>query len=48
VYYPVDIYFAGLFGFDGLELGFFGEDINAGRGEKERDRGKKVATRMKR
>lgn len=23
VYYPVDIYFAGLFGFDGLELSFF-------------------------
>lgn len=23
VYYPVDIYFAELFGFDGLELSFF-------------------------
>lgn len=27
---PVGIYFEELFGFDGLELSFFSEDINAG------------------
>lgn len=41
MYYPVDIYFVRLFGFDGLELSFFQKILMQVRGKEERPRKKK-------
>lgn len=45
MYYPVDIYFVRLFGFDGLELSFFQKILMQVRGKEERPRKKKKSSR---